>query len=382
MTRSAAAQVLVSVRVLWMDDKPDAIKNYARTLQAERSHIEIDIVTSIEEAKAKLQGNFRDYDALVVDCKMDDDDETANGAEFLLWINENYKGFPTFVYSGYWSDLPYKRFIDHSHAHVVQDKQVFDPPLSNNHFFRSIYDVGAQYLHVKHLRPEEIPFPEFIKRPAKYEAATTAHRKKHGHWVRREMKKKNWVWSVVCGDDIVTGDEDIFKLPDTEELKKIGRERNRIPFIYSDPLPIESIPPPTTGGTPWNRTRYANDFYPTLKARFGADFVTDDFDTGATQTVVSSALVKVDPAELWEEATHFNETYRFVQKKVHLTIVDTSGNEQTREIPLRVVDAWDRSPFQKINGSRKILFGRDVFRAFKLEVCLDSEKRRTMIRFI
>src|SRR5829696_4937364 len=129
MSGSAALQSPVAVRVLWMDDKPEAIKNYVKTLHAEKSHIEIDIATSIEEARSKLQRDFRSYDALVVDCNMGDD-ESANGAEFLWWVNENYKGFPTFVYSGFWSDLPYKKFIDSSHAHLVQDKQVFEPPLS------------------------------------------------------------------------------------------------------------------------------------------------------------------------------------------------------------------------------------------------------------
>lgn len=382
MSKSAAAEAPAIVKVLWMDDKPNAIREYARSLESEGARIEIEIATSIEVARAKLQTNFNEYDGLVVDCKMDDEDETVNGAEFLAEINETQKAFPTFVYSGFWSDLPYKRYVTESYAIKVEYRKIFDAPLSEDEFFKKIYEAGSRYLKVKGFKPEEIQYKDYIKKPSKYANVVSAHRKKHGHWVRLEMERKNWVWSVVCGESIVKGDADIFKLPTSDELKEIGHDQNRIPYIYSDPLPVESIMPQSQNVV-WSRTKYVEDYYPTLKAKLGKDFVIDDFDTGATQTVVSSSLVNIDPeTDIWDESSLHNISYQFVKKQVDLTIMSSGGMERTARIPVMVVNGWDTSPFRLVNGSRKILFGRDVLRAFKLEICLDSDKRITRIKFI
>ena len=381
MSSNATATASAVVKVLWMDNRPAGIEDFERNLKKEGSRLTIDIVTSIEEARAKLDKNFDDYAALVVDCKMSDEDDSINGAEFVAEFNESQKAFPTFVYSGFWSDEAYKRYIDKSYVILVQERKIFDLPLSENEFFKKIYDAGIQYLKVKHLKPELIQYKDYIKKPSRYAEVVNAHRKKHRHWVRTEMKRRDWVWSVVCGESIVTGDADIFKLPTSDELREIGKEQNRIPYIYSEPLPIESmmIPGETVG---WNKTRLAGDYYPTLKGKLGKEFLIDDFDTGATQTVVSSSLVKIDETDMWDEATHFDQVYQFLQKKIEMTLISTDGIERTELIPVRVVNSWETSPFRLVNGSRKILFGRDVLRAFKLEICLDSDKRITKINFI
>src|SRR5258706_2978628 len=335
MSRSAT-QAVKAISVLWMDDKPDSIKKLQRALRLGQNRIEIEIVSSIEETRFRLEKDLSAYDLLIVDCKMDDDDDSVNGAEFLVEVNQNYKALPTFVYSAFWSDIPFKKYVESSYAIMVEGRKVYSPPLEENEFFAKIRETGERYLSVKHLRPEEIQFDEFVNNPSKYDQAVRAHRIKHSNWVRIEMRRKSWVWSVVCGESMVGGDPDLFKLPNSEALRAIGREQNRVPFVYSDPLPIESIMPSASSDIVWNTTRFANDFYPTIRASFGSDFVTDDFDTGATQTIISNRLVKTDEFDIWEEHSHFGFKYRYVQKKITLVLVDSEGKAQARELPVRV----------------------------------------------
>lgn len=382
MTTSSAAKPVKVIKVLWMDDKPDSIKKIRQALRRGQSQIDIEIVSSIDEARAKLEGNIAEYDAFVVDCKMDDDDDTVNGAAFLVEVNELYKSLPTFVFSAYWSDIPFRSYIEQSYAIKVEGRRIYRPPLEENEFFAKLIHVGERYSAVKDLKPEQIEFEDYISDPAQYTQVVQTHRIKYDHRIKEELRRKNWVWGVVCGENLVEGSSDIFKLPNKQSLHQIGRERNRIPFIYSDPLPTETIMPSAGSHYTWNTTRFPGDFYPTIRASFGADFVTDDFDTGATQTIVSDRLVQTDEFDIWEKNVHFGVEYRYVQKQVNLCLVDSDGNEQTNELPVRVVEGWDKSPFRKVNGSREILFGRDILRAFKIELCLDSDKRTTKIRFI
>jgi len=367
-----------TVPVLWMDDEPNAIVDWIDVLNAEPGPIrfDLDVATSIDNARLKLRA--REYGALVVDCKMNPNNESANGAEFLLSVNEARKSLPTFVYSAWLDDPLYQRFLGRSLAVLIERKQVFDPPLSEKAMFSQIYEIARKYLAVKHLSPEIIQFKEYEKNPAKHAEEVKAHWMKHGHWIQAEMRNRHIAWCVVCEEQIVRGTGDLFQFPNTDGLVEIGKAYNRIPFAYSKTLLPESVVPMGEG---WAR----NDYYPAIRAKVNGVEILDDFDTGAPQTYVSDGLVKRGWLSFMRDSEVgyvLGSSFNFFTTKVKITLFDADGSEHTQEIPVAVVEGWDSSAFKHVNSKRVVLFGRDLLRAFEVEVTLDSKNRVTRVRFI
>jgi CheY-like chemotaxis protein len=361
------------VRVLWIDDEPHFVKNYRGILEGEQYPVKFDIAKSLKEAARKVKrGRF---DAVIVDCKMDKRDASANGAEFLLRLNQEHK---------YAHQQGYRRYLEQSYAIVIHSKiKEFELPLSKEPFFIEVVKRAQDYVPVKDAYPERVEFAKYVRDPAKYSAAIKGHWQKHGHWISVEMGRKNFVWCVVCGSEIVKGSKDIFEFPTELELHNMGETFNLVPFAYTEPL----LPEDTLANVPdrmWSKTVYENDYYPTLCVKIGVNDLVGDFDSGAVQTIVSDQLIEpgILDSPRKRSAMHLGKPYVYFPKKVRLSITDADGSEQTQEIPVSVVEDWDNSPFTAVNQSRKTLFGRDILRAFQLEVSLDSKRRITRVRFL
>lgn len=384
---SKAKMAQAPIKVLWMDDRPKTIATYKNILDAEKT-FDIDIATSIREAYEKLttaEGdiNVDKYEAFVADCRMDEYAEEENGAKFLKEMNELEKAFPMFVYST-WAEQPiYKKFLDQSYVIFVESKLgEFDSPLSQNQFFKLIHEHGRRFQAVKNLEPEKITFSKYCEAPDAYQYEVAAHWEKHGHWITQELTRRQWLWGVVCAERMIDGSGDLFQYPNEDELIRMGEEHNLIPFAYSQPVLPEDSPPPAN----WNRTLAADDYYPTLNIKLGDVVLEDDFDTGALQTLVAEELVKRSFLDAIRDSrgtsSHLGEPYQYRTKQVKVTITDSDGAVQTKDLPVAVVQDWGNSPFVKVNPHRRVLLGRDILRAFKVEVCLDSQNRITRIRFL
>jgi hypothetical protein len=378
------------VKVLWMDDKPDSIENY-RDILANENKIEIQIATSINEAQQRIKDpngslNKEIYEAFIVDCQMDPFDLSVNGAKFLKEVNEIDKAFPTFVYSAWSKDPRYTKYLDQSYAILIEARGGFEHPLMENPFFRKVYEVSQRYREVKRLEPEKIPFHDYLNAPERYTQEVGAHWKKHGHWISKDLSRANWRWGVACGEEVVAGSNDLFDYPGEKKLIEIGLAHNLIPFAYSVPILPEDTPiRPTTGAIGWNATANRNDYYPAIRVRIGSIELREDFDTGAEQTIVAEDLVKMGILSFLREYSadfHLGDRYEFLTQQVEISLVDSSGNALTRELPVAVVKDWVKSPFTKVNRKRKVLLGRDLLRAFQVEVCLDSHNRVTRVRFL
>lgn len=385
---SFAATAPVPVKVLWMDDDPEPIENYRTLIESERGthFLVIDIVTSVREAREKLKTD--QYSGLIVDCKMGHYamDDSENGARLLHEWNEDNKHFPTFVYSGFISDNHFKRYLAESHPIKMVNKAEtsIERPVSAHWFIKAIREAGENYNEVKGYRPEWITFKEFIAQPQKYDAETSRHWKKHGHWIDAKMKADNLIWSVVCGDKIVDGSDDLFDFPDDKRLMEYGNQYNLIPFPYSNPSLPEDIQVTARDGCVWNKTSQKNDYYPAFVATIDKTELTDDFDTGAQHTFVSDEVVEAGLFDRWRdsEVPHLGKDFKLITKNIELTLVDSAGVTRSRSIPVIVIKDWRRSSFTHFNDKRKVLFGRDILRAFEIEISLNSQKRITRIRFL
>lgn len=379
--KDAATQAIAPVQVLWMDDEPHTIENYQKLLRKDKK-IEIKIVDSIEKAVKELKTGI--YEAFVADCKMDIHDPSENGAEFLSKLNERRKPFPTFVYSAWTDDPLYKSHLDHSYALIIESKPAdWEYPLMENEFFNKMYEAARKFSRLRNLKPEKIPFNTYISQASHYKPDINVHWEKHGHWISKEMSKRGWVWSVTCGEQLVLGSDDLFDYPDEDELLHLGKEHNLIPFGYSVPvLPEDS--PATNRTASWTSTELKNDYYPRLSILIGEKELQDDFDTGAAQTFISEELVNKSLVEFFRqyEGVHLDQSFEFTTKKIKISVIDSRGNTQEKSIPVAVVKKWDDSPFTRVNKKRKALLGRDLLRAFQVEVCLDSQNLLTRVRLL
>lgn len=372
------------VSVLWLDDKPETVRPFKQLLDKERNRtgIDIDIATSIERARELLKTDA--YDALVVDLRMDDFDLSSSGAEFLLEVNKTNKCLPTFVCSSFLDDATYLDDLGRSYAIQIASKNDrFDRPLMKAPFFEAIYKAAESYQRVKAFKPEQISFTAYMKDPSRYAIQTDTHWQKHRHWITTEMARRGFKWAVVCGNKVVIGDNDTFRFPTEDELIDIGTRENLIPFAYSRPLLPEDTSVGVSGSTGWN-SMGSDDHYPTIKATVGKLVLEDDFDTGAGCTFVSDAIVRKGPLNFWRDldGVHLGKSYRYFVKREQLDLWDLGGTTQTSEVMITVVKDWDNSPFVEVNKNRRILFGRDVLRAFKVEVHLDSLNHVTWVRFL
>ena len=153
--------------------------------------LEIEIVTSIAVAKERLLRNPSRYCSLIVDCKMDLYDSSENGAEFLLEVNNMYKYFPTYVYSGFLGDAIYKDYIEKSYAILSIPKQHINRPLYKNKLFKNLYNTCLKYNEIKDFCPERITFKQYKSNPTNYSNEIKAHWTKHGHWINIELNYYN-----------------------------------------------------------------------------------------------------------------------------------------------------------------------------------------------
>jgi len=209
-----------------------------------------------------------------------------------------------------------------------------------------------------------------------------AHWWKHRVWIDSFFRKKKAAWVVACGERIVAWSGDMLEFPRESDLIKMGEETDLVPFAYTAPMPIEES---TLAGesTPWAATNYPGDAYPTIAVEIEGVSVEDDFDTGALQTMVSDEVVKKKFLDRWRghSTLHLGESYEWFSRMVDVIVVCEDGTRIETSLPVAVVKEWSVSPFVRVNGSRKILVGRDLLRAVpNIEIILDSMCKTTRVR--
>jgi CheY-like chemotaxis protein len=367
-------------RVLWLEDEPAFLQRVRKLLSAAKMSLEIDECTSPKEAEVRLQSGA--YAALVADYRLD---KTAgpgeNGANLLVRAGQLIRAIPKFVYSAYVHDAQYSRIIEGADVVKIGSKldQMPSSGLDRDPFFRALHQCAHEFEGVRTVFPEKIAYRDYLKAPSTFEGVVDSHWVRHKHWILPELQRRGYVWGVVCGQGLVKGSPDIFDFPGEKELDEIGNSQNLLPFAYSNPLPVESI----GSRAEWAGTRYENDHFPRVSIRID-DLHIEDFDTGAIQTHVSDDLVRPGLFERtgWTIQEHLGREFQWKTKRIVLTLLGHDGSVRQAEVPVRVVKKWENSPFVHVNPERKILVGRDILRAFKVEIVLNSLDRSTEVRFL
>lgn len=366
------------IRVLWMDDQPEFVDTYTKILRAAGSLIEIDVARTIGEARKGLEGGK--YSGLVVDCRMGDEELSENGAVIAHEISRTRPGFPVFVVSGFLQHAPYRQLLDEAYCVWEEGKPpTVQRPVMESGLFRLIYEAGITYSQWKDKKPEHVTLGEYTNNVDVYEGLSSAHWSKHKHWILEAMRKKGLAWVVVCGGEIVDQSSSMEDFPDEQRLAEIARRKGYVPFAYSRLVPPESVEPrPNT----WNATVEAGDSYPSIRVKIGTWDAAEDFDTGAFKTFVSDEIVKKGFFDSWRDEFHLGDRYEFCTKRIEFAVVGDDGRVETVNIPVYVVKRWSGSPFVRMNIRRRILVGRDVLRAIRMTVTLDSNDQITRVAFL
>ncbi len=198
--------------------------------------------------------------------------------------------------------------------------------------------------------------------------------------IAEEFQKRGAVWIVLLGDEVVASSNDLWAMPSSDEVLRYGKEKDIVPYLFSEVL-IEESGPSTAD---WAETRYPGDRYPTIPICIRRPdntemFIQADLDTGAAQTFIDSSVTGIPEPIVWSPAKHLGEGCEL--EFAELTVLVTTGQGTTLEKKFKMlrVRAWDKSPFIKINTRRRMLVGRDLLRFFGLEVVLRSAKAQTEI---
>jgi proline iminopeptidase len=368
-----------SSKILWMEDEPVFVRNIATMLRNTDWPFDIEIADSIPDARAKIAEES--YCGFVVDLRMDEDTPAAhNGAQILVEINKRYPALPTFVMSAYLNDPMYTPWLEKARPIYIGSKNEAAPvnPMDMP-LMKAIREHAARYQAVIADRPEFLVFSVYVADPDRYRQVFDTHWKRHGQWIQTEMKRVGARWCVVCGNEIVKWSADMETFPEEDDLRIIGRNTNLVPFAYTAPLPVESIPAANVG-VGWVSTREKGDYYPTIHVGIGGNSVVADLDTGATQSHLCSSLVTRNLFSACRSSTHLGKQFEYYSQKIPLTVQVEGGIQETIKLTAAVVLGWDASPFVIVNPARKALIGRDLLLHSRHDLVLSGSQRRSFLR--
>jgi CheY-like chemotaxis protein len=361
-------------KVLWVDDDPGFLESIEELLRLADMPLDIEVARSLHEAESMLLRH--EYSAVVADYCLDEFDRSSNsGAQLLAQLTRSARQLPKFAFSAHLEDPAYRNHVAQAEivASAAKDTEFPDSGLGEVAFFVQLHEAAAEYSQVVQVEPERLSFSAYMKSPEKHKELLKSHWPRNGNWITAELKGRGYMWGVFCGNTLVEGSADLFDFPSEERLMEIGKAHNLVPFAYSLPTAIESVQ--------WSPTIYSQDRFPRLAVKL-QKLHYDDFDTGAAQTYVSSDLVRLSPLDALRKGHHLGRPFWATTKRINLVLVAHDGSERTAPLAVVVVNDWANTSFVDVNSTREVLIGRDVLRAFEVEIVLNSKTGHSKVTFI
>jgi hypothetical protein len=193
--------------------------------------------------------------------------------------------------------------------------------------------------------------------------------------VDRELAQRGATWLVLVGDHIVASSNETGAVPSPEEVLAFGEPRDLVAYLFEAPL-IEEVPPVSA----WSPIG-GHDQYPTLSLSVsganGPRTIVADLDTGSHATLLDAELTGISAAT-WFSGKHLGQPFLWAPIRADIAVA-TADAVLTRSVAVRQVRAWASSPFLRINPKRVALVGRDLMRAFGLEVVLRTREGESEI---
>jgi len=250
----------------------------------------------------------------------------------------------------------------------------------------SIDDVDGTLVYpifVEAVEPFSTPWKTYLQLPIEMvERLKQRARDENEVWIKEQIEKHNAEWILVVNKEVITYSKNRKDYPSKEELKNLAEKYNLFPFIFFRPPLIEE--------SSWAKTRYKDDYYPTVKISIcGTLNLAGDLDTGNPTTtldrdrLISSTLLKKEHIDIpLQKGTFHNRPYEYSVDIIHIQITDEKGKKEARFIRCECVKDWQKNPFCIVNSQRKALMGRDILLEFPLEVRLNGKEQKTYLYLI
>jgi hypothetical protein len=172
-----------------------------------------------------------------------------------------------------------------------------------------------------------------------------------------------------------------------EKIKELAKKHNKACYVFSAPdIVEESIWTQVTG----------EDSYPTLKVYIGLEETSEkdivkeckpilaDLDTGNPNlkvfnaNLLDQALTTFSPFEL-REGEHLGSSYTYYQKRTKICVEDIKGKTNSVICFVRIIRDWDRCALLQASPNRTGFVGRDLLRALRIRLKIDSLKSTTQV---
>ncbi len=208
---------------------------------------------------------------------------------------------------------------------------------------------------------------------------------KFRNWIEEELQRRQAEWMIVIGGKIIQTGQTLDDYPSRDKLYKIGRQFDRIPFVF--------IANPVIEESSWAALP-KNDFYPGLSITVQADdsqssqnrlALQADFDTGSLNmffdydNVVEEHVIDDQPNEETQEGLHLSRKYHFHILTAKISIADETGKILSGNFSALCVHDWRQSPLCITNPSRKALVGRKLLLRLPIRIELNGQERSTKI---
>ncbi|MEK7728916.1 MAG: hypothetical protein AAB354_10915 [candidate division KSB1 bacterium] len=209
-----------------------------------------------------------------------------------------------------------------------------------------------------------------------------------GNWIEQELKVRHAQWMLVCGGEILDFSSRLLDYPSSEKLKRLGKSRGLIPFVF--------IRAPIVEESSWAFLA-EEDYYPTLPisfSRFGSSSsefkaskieIEADFDTGASHLLldhdemVAHGVIAAKSSQQAHYRPHLGEYYSCYLLPVNVGFKGPRNHFALREFGALFVRNWRQSPLCLVNPSRRALVGRNLLLEFPLRIELDGASKATRI---
>jgi len=212
---------------------------------------------------------------------------------------------------------------------------------------------------------------------------------------KEKMDELQARWLVLCGIE-VAADSEHLEYPDSKTLEAIGKQHDRIPFLFEREEFIEEI----TGSAKWVNTYDGliprpDDYYPTVFLEIVRDEITlpmlADFDTGAPEIYTDLERLMRFDIILWEDVEAYRDIqdvkigrmhewqYEYYKFLIEIALTDVANLRRRENFWVNCISNWETSGFLTINRNRQALLGRSLLLKFQIRLELDGKEKMTRI---
>lgn len=359
------ASGLGSIKVYWVDDKPETVDSYAKTINKYfkrkiECHVLEDLIISKRQF-SKIEPCFISFDIKLADNEVD-------GITKVNRVRYIEPTIPLNIVSSFLSE--YKKRLKPLEGGL----DIFDKGQLKGIVFKKYMDSikvkASSYKVINHYNATNLSWNDFCDNDNQ-EYIYEAHLNLFYSFAMNLMKSKSLDWICFVGHEVVDGGKDLTDFPDLSKKEKIAKQHGKMPFLYTKPIICEET----------FQESLLLDYYPTYTLDFkekGHGVV--NFDTGTNRTLISDEIITPEPGSGFQYAIHLGKTYKYYTNKKKINVYSDDGSETGEiEMPVTIIENWNKSPWTRVNKNRKGILARDIFLFEQIEICLKTDQLNSKV---